>query len=609
MKKVNDTSDFRYNFFKIAILITAVIIGVRLFQIQVINASKYKALAREQQWQGSKLHAKRGEILTSDEFAVASNESQYVMYVDVERYTPDEVIDLLRPYFSGENLPPTENEKDIDSDDNSDKDTEEESYKTDDLYIEGTNQKKLDIESINKQMQKKRGWAKITDQITWEDKKALESKNLGGIYFEEYYSRYYPEDTMLAHVLGFVGDDRQGNKVGYYGLEQYYNGDLAGQDGYLYQEKAANGDPILFGNQKIIEPIDGSNLLLTVDRNVQFIIEDELAKGVKKYHAKTGTAIVVDPKTGEIIAMANIPTYYPKYYHGVDEEIIRNNAISTVYEPGSVIKALTMASGIDLNLVNPETVYHDTGPKYFSGHKVDNWDGKHHGEETMIEVLQHSNNLGAAWVGLKVGDKNLMKYFSEFSFGQKLGIDLDGEESGIIYEKFPMRDIEIANASFGQGIATTPLQVTMAFTAFANGGKIMKPYVVKEIRAKDRIIKMSPSVFSRPISKKTANTMTEMLRQAVAGGEAKFFVSKKYNISGKTGTAQIPIKGGYAEDRTNATFVGYFTNYKNFVMLIKLEEPRFPSSWSSETAVPLWMNIAEKLADYYGLAPDMVTYN
>ncbi len=627
MRKTNDTSAFRYNIFKIAIIILAVVIGLRLFQIQVLNSPKYKAQAREEHWHGITLHAKRGDILTSDDFSIASNESKYVMYVDVERYNVDQIVDILSKYdgwdandFSDKknisDLGPSKNAGNVDDEVNSKQKKENEGDNSlqfnDDLQyaqINDSDKFTVDKDGIERQMKKKRGWAKVSDQITWEIKDDLEKQNLGGIYFEEYYSRYYPEQTMLSHVLGLVGDDKEGQKIGYYGLEQFYNGDLAGQDGYLYQEKSANGTPILLGKQEVIEPIDGSDLVLTIDRNVQYIIEHELEVGVKKYNAKSGTAIILDPKTGYVLAMANVPTYYPLRYKDVPEEVIRNDAISTVYEPGSVIKALTIATGIDLNYITPNTVYHDNGPKYFSGHLVDNWDGKHHGEETMISVLQHSNNLGAAWVGLKVGDKNLMKYFKEFSFGQKLGIDLDGEESGIIYNKFPMKDIEIANASFGQGIATTPLQVAVAFSAFANNGKIMKPMVVKKIITKDKTIDIKPILFSEPISKTTAETMTEMLRQAVAGGEAKFFVSKKYNISGKTGTAQIPEKGGYAKDRTNATFVGYFTNYKNFVMLIKLEEPRFPSSWSSETAVPLWMNVAEKLAVYYGLPPDIELNN
>jgi len=304
--------------------------------------------------------------------------------------------------------------------------------------------------------------------------------------------------------------------------------------------------------------------------------------------------------------MANYPNFDPKDYQNADSMDVLNRAISTTYEPGSVMKGITMSAAIDLGIVSPSTIYNDNGPKVFSGHKVDNWDGKHHGEETMIEVLQHSNNLGAAWVGTKIGGKALMEYFEDFSMGAYTNIDLDGEETGILYKNFPLKDIELVNASFGQGVATTPMQIAVAFSAIANDGILMKPMVVSKIitNKKETIIK--PVIGNRPISKKTADIMVDMLTQAVEGGEAKFFVSKKYKIAGKTGTAQIAVKGGYDKTKTNATFVGFFPTYKNFVMLVKLEEPTSPSGYSAETAVPLWMDIAEKLAGYYGILPDKI---
>jgi cell division protein FtsI (penicillin-binding protein 3)/stage V sporulation protein D (sporulation-specific penicillin-binding protein) len=336
------------------------------------------------------------------------------------------------------------------------------------------------------------------------------------------------------------------------------------------------------------------------------MIEEKLAEAVDNYNAKSGVIIIVEPSTGAIISLANYPNFDPANYEEAieQEELVRNDAISTVYEPGSVMKSVTVASAIDAGKISENSVYNDTGPRIFSGHVVDNWDGKHHGEETVTEILQHSNNLGAAWVSQQLGGESLMQYFRNFGYGQTTGIDLEGEERGLIYSTDKLKDIELVNASFGQGISLTPLQVTMSFAAIANDGLMMKPYLVRKIVTNDKEVEFKPRPISRPITSNTAERMVSLLTSAVSGGEAKFFVSKKYSIAGKTGTAQVPTSGGYDADRTNATFVGFLPSYKNFVLFVKLEEPTSPSGYAAETAVPLWMNIVEKLAAYYGLAAD-----
>ncbi len=562
MRKTAPSSNIKFSLIRVVFLMAFLLIITRLFQIQVLNASKYRSLARNQQWEVEPAYAKRGDILTADGFPLATSVSVFDVFANfTEMKDVDNTVKMVRD-------------------------------------IEGMNKDVLDNEdSYNKK------WIKIGENISWDNKELISGYKLPGLYFEEEYKRIYPEGTMLGHVLGFIGLNKTGQNVGYYGLEQFYNGDLIGQDGVSLREKSAEGNPILWGRHNKIEVVHGSDIHLTIDRSVQFIAETAIKKGVEKYNAKSGTIIIVEPWTGKIIAMANAPVFDPNNFK--DDDSHRNNAISSLYEPGSVIKAITMSSAIDMKTVTPNTVYSDTGPKYFSGHLVDNWDGKHHGDETMIEVLQHSNNLGASWVGLKVGDKNLMKYFNEFGFGQKTNIDLDGEEAGIVYKDFPMKDIEIVNASFGQGVSMTPLQMTMAFAAIANDGSYMKPYIVEKIDKPDDTIFIKPTFLRSVISKESADTMVDMLTQAVSGGEAKYFILKNYKIAGKTGTAQVPIPGGYDENRTNATFIGFFPSYKNFVMLLKLEEPTFPSGYSAETAVPLWMEVAEKLANYYGLAPDI----
>lgn len=549
----------RESLVKYFIVCALIIVIFRLFHIQVLNNSRYIASAREQQVKENKIEAKRGGILTQDNYQLVTTVTKYKVWLDsknVEEFNSQKknignYLPLDSAVFTGD----------------------KKYYYLSDVDVEGRDK---------------------LNQYRW-------------LSFDPYTLRSYPEKNMLSHVLGIVRKDANGKSVGYYGVEEYYNGDLTGQDGEYIQFKGADGRPILHAGFERLLAKDGSDLILTINRDIQFMVEQKLEAGVKKYAAKSGTVIVVDPKSGEIISLSNYPTFDPNKFGNGEE--LRNRAISTVYEPGSVMKAITMATGIDLGKVSLQSTYNDTSAKYFSGHKVDNWDGKHHGLETMVSILQHSNNLGTAWVGQQIGSKSLIEYFNSFGFGKKSGIDLVGEEAGLIYNSDNLKDIELVNSSFGQGIAVTPLQMTMAYAAIANDGKLMQPYIVKKIVGKFAVSENSSKVVGRPISAKTASTVVNMLKEAVSGGEAKYFVSKKFDISGKTGTAQIAVKGGYDATRTNATFVGFFTNTRNFVMFVKLEEPRSPSGYAAETAVPLWMDIAEHLAVYNNIMPDKNVYN
>ncbi len=566
MKASRLNPEWRYNLIVYWVGFLLIVICIRLFQIQVINSSKYKAQAREQQWSGYTLQAKRGTIYTNDDYPIATNKVAYTMYLNTTQMDKSrDIYHELKPILPDLDKPASD-------------------------AVVNSNKK----------------WIKYSENLNWDQYKKIDDLKMPGVGFEETYSRYYPETTMLSNTLGFVGKDQYAKDIGYYGLEQYYNGDLEGQDGWLFQERTAGGDPILWGDVEKVPPIDGSDLYLTINRNIQFMIEDKLKTAVDNYNAKSGVVIIVEPSTGAIVAMASYPNFDPSNYKEAfeNEALVRNDAISSIYEPGSVIKAITVASALDAGKINEDSTYNDTGPKEFSGYMVDNWDGKHHGEINIARILQLSNNLGAAWVAQQLGGDALMEYFHDFGFGQTTGVDLEGEERGLMYGTENLKDIELANASFGQGISMTPLQVTMSFAAVANDGLLMKPYVVKKIVTKDKEVEFKPHPISRPITSNTADRMVTLLTSAVSGGEAKFFVSKKYNIAGKTGTAQVPVPGGYDPNRTNATFVGFMPSYKNFVLYVKLEEPTYPSGYAAETAVPLWMSIAEKLAAYYGLAAD-----
>jgi cell division protein FtsI (penicillin-binding protein 3) len=268
------------------------------------------------------------------------------------------------------------------------------------------------------------------------------------------------------------------------------------------------------------------------------------------------------------------------------------------------MKGVTISAGIDLKKITPQTTFEDSGPVYYSGYKIDNWDGKHYGTQNIIQLLQKSNNIGAAWVGHVIGSKDLYKYFSNFGIGTREGIDLEGEDSGSLRDYKTWTDIDLANISFGQGVSATPLQVLNAFNVIANGGILVQPKIISKIIGDDKTIEMPVKKIRRAISIDTSDTMIDLLERAVSGGESKYFNLKNYRISGKTGTAQIPDNGKYSSDKTNATFVGFLTTSKRFSMIVRLDRPQ-ASVYAAETAVPLWMEIADDLVKYYGIAPDI----
>lgn len=603
----------------------------RLFKIQILDHAQFTALAAKQHWSERALTVRRGEVFSRGSYPLAANQISYLLYAEPKKITdPKLASQKLLPHLRPDLFAADPEERDI------------------------TALKNAEAE-LGQKLDPSYWWVALAHYLTEEEKTTIEGLGLPGLGFEEEYTRFYPEGELACHLLGFVGQNEAGQPQGYFGIEGYYNGDLQGQAGRVWQEQDPFGNPIIFGGFEQVSGRNGRDLVLTIDRVVQFLLEEKLREGVKRYQAKSGTAVVVDPQRGAILAMANYPGCQGAGEEKVGEEGVgeeeeagagggaekeeleaavvgeegtgedtgaggkageeklvsgpsawpgsRNYAIATTYEPGSVMKALTMAAGLDLGMITPQTSFDDRGPKVYSGHVVDTWDGKHYGEETMVEVLQHSNNMGAAWVAERLGVKKLYGYLTRFGIGKVTGIDLEGEDTGVVRPPSEWREIDLATASFGQGISATPLQVANVFATIANEGVLMRPFVVERFVEGDREVINKPRSQGRVISAASARTLTEMLVAAVSGGEAKYFVSKRYRVAGKTGTAQVPIEGKYDPQKTNATFVGFLPESKKFVMLLRLEEPT-SSVYAAETAVPLWMEVAEQLAAYWGIPPD-----
>jgi cell division protein FtsI/penicillin-binding protein 2 len=591
--------DWRINTVFLCFILSFSFILLRLFSIQILNHEKYVALAQDQYSDQTVIPAKRGDIISADGYVLAGNQNYFLMFAEPKKIkdpfqTASDLADLLVSIRYKQDTKPEETETSLEI-------TKEEMRKSffDVFY------KSLSLDLM---------WVPLQKEITPTEKVVIEDKNIEGIGFEELPIRYYPEGTLASHILGFVASNDAGEKTGYFGIEGSLNNDLKGKPGKLLEETDAVGLPILMGSYKKIEPVQGRSVVLTINRAVQHLVETRLKASVEKYDAVSGSIIVMDPFTGEIVAMANYPTYHPSDFS--EEEIStedqrrktierKNINISNTYEPGSVIKAFTVSAAIDLKKVTPETIYRDDGPTRYSDYVIDNWDGKHYGLMNIIELLQKSNNIGAAWVGHQVGRDRLYKYFSDFGLGIKTNIDLEGEDSGILNDSKDWTDIDTATASFGQGLSATPLQVLNGFNAIANGGYLLQPKILSKLIDEKGSTDIPVRIIRRVISKETSDTMVDLLEKAAEGGEAKYFILKDYRISAKTGTAQIPEGGKYSPDRTNATFVGFLTGSKKFSMIVKFEEPK-TSIYAAETAAPVWMQVASDLVNFYGIAPDKV---
>ena len=426
-----------------------------------------------------------------------------------------------------------------------------------------------------------------------------------GFDFKKY--RYYPENEIGAQLLGYVSSIDNGGK-GHYGLEEFFNDDLKGKLGSVKTEKGATANVMIVNNREYIKPENGSDLILTINRNIEFFACDKLKEAVKKHGATGGTVIVINPKTGAIIAMCSEPSFDPNNYNNVkDISAFNNPATFYQYEPGSVFKTVTMAIAIDQGKVTPATTYKDDGEIMIPGWNkpIKNSDFATHGGHGVVDmntVLDYSLNTGAIFAMRQTGPKIFADYIKNFGFGERTGIELGSEGPGNIGNLFQnkVREIDAATASFGQGIAVTPLQMIMPYQAIANHGLLMKPYIVDAIMRPDGKTEITvPKNVRQIISEKTADTVSAMLVNVVENGHAQKAHINGYYIGAKTGTAQVATTGGYSTTDYDHTFIG-IAPIENpaFVMLTKIDAPK-DAEYAESTALPLWRDIADFMLQYY----------
>ena len=565
--------NFRINIFFVLVLIVSGLILYRLFILSYIRHSIYSRTATAQKENITNIFA-RGNIYMKDStlnnlFLAASNKKfplAYVIPVKVDWGTDEEktaqVADILKV------------------------------------------NKDLILKIIQSGQSSSKVLARRLEMGQVEEIKKLNLKGLGISYETD---RFYPGQKLASNVLGFLGYDLNG-RSGQYGIESYYDDDLFGK---TTARKLSSAGFVGFIKNIIYNNQDNNNtfnrpsdIVLTLDKSIQVYAEDKLESVLKKWNAQSGTIIVQDPNTGRILAMVDKPTFNPNSYSDYQPDLFLNKSVQEVFEPGSSYKPITMSMGLDLGKITPQMTFTDTGFIKAAEYTIHNFSNRVFGLQTMSQVLEQSINTGAMFVENIVGDENFLNYSINTGFGQRTGINLPGEVNGDITNLYSGRKINYLTASFGQGIAVTPIQLINAYSAIANGGKLMRPYVVEKIiKESGEEIVTKPEIVSIPFSKKTSNKLKTMLVGEVENGFDKAKI-KGYDIAGKTGTAQIPDgKGGYDEKEFIHNFLGFAPAYDpKFVILIKMDRPH-GIAFAADSLSPTFREMAAFLINYFKIPP------
>jgi cell division protein FtsI (penicillin-binding protein 3) len=446
-------------------------------------------------------------------------------------------------------------------------------------------------------LQADRPYVVLAGRVSPQIAEAIRALPYGGIQLDALPRRIYPQNELMCHTLGYTDFDGRGGA----GLEGKYQVELAGEAASAF----LNISPLT--QQRSVIAREGADLVLTIDRSVQYLVEQHLAQGIEQYRGVSGTIIVMQPRTGAILALASLPCYSPYRFFEAEEQLLLHPAVTQQFEPGSIMKVITMAAALDSGVVTPHSTYYDAGVIELGGHRMYNWDRSGPGTTDMTTLLGRSLNVGAATIASWMGADVYYSYLNQFNFGRPTGIDLMAEAGGQMNWPGDSRwtEADIATNSFGQGLATTPLQMIVATAALANDGYMMQPYLVQELRGNGRVIQHQPQVLSRPISAETARQVTNMSISSVRQ-ETHLAQVQGYTIAGKTGTAQIAEGGFYHRTDTIAAFIGWLpADDPELIILIKLDRPQV-STWGSQTAAPMFARLVEELVVLLGIPPDNV---
>ncbi len=551
----------------------AVVIG-RLAYWQIWKHDELSSIAAEQYESWVPLKTQRGSIYDSNGAVFATNQELYTLFAEPHHIDQPatEIAELLTPIvLDGREIP--------------------DEYATDEAWLK-EEEERVELQLAKTLDQPERKWVSLWSRLTREQRDSIQALNIRGIGFDPRMYRFYPDASVSAQLLGFVGKDEAGQDVGYFGLEGYYDLELRGREGVVQEQRTALGLPIALGKSSKLSAHGGKDIRLTLNKGIQNQVEQALLAGIERYGAKSGEVVAMDPQTGEIIAMASYPNYDPSNFIEYDPKLYRNPSVSDLYEPGSTMKVITMALGIETGAITTQTECTDCdGPRVISGFSIKTWNEEYNPGISMIDGLAKSDNTAMVFAQERIGKERFLSGLRDFGFAETTGVDLQGEAQYEFREDSKWRTIDLATASFGQGIATTSINLVRAVAAIANGGKLVQPHVVAEVLEEGGEHSVEPYMQRQVISAETAETVTEMMVYTAKQGDAKWTDSENITVAGKTGTAQIAEKGQYLEDATLTSFIGFApAEDPQVVMLVKLREPT-SSPWGSETAAPLWYEI------------------
>ncbi|MFO0955039.1 MAG: penicillin-binding protein 2 [Candidatus Saccharibacteria bacterium] len=551
----------------------------KLVYVQVIKSGDYTAKATAQQSRQFEIPAKRGEIYLQDNgelYPVALNNSLKYAYADPKLIEdPAKAAEQLAPLLS------------------------------------------IDKKALQEQLtfSGKSRYVEIKQQIEKDLAKQIADLRIKGVVLKDRDYRSYPEGSLLGHVTGYVNSDGKGQ----YGVEQYLNAELSGQNGMLKAVTDSQGVPLSTQDNIVDEPRNGTSYVLTIDRYLQSVAQKALKSAVEANQASSGSVIIMDPYTGAIKAMVNNPEYDPNTYEKVkanEYASFINSAISNQFEPGSGFKPLTMSLGLQSGKIKPETTFNDTGSVTIGEYTINNAEKKSFGTVDMSLVIKNSINTGMVYILrmlggnpsqiTRAGKEALHNGIIAFGFGKKTGVELAGEAKGQVKDP-NAADIDYANMTFGQGIGATSLQMITAISTIANGGTLVQPHVLeKKIKANGELedVPHKPQA-ENVMSKETASQVTSMMVKVVEGGSGYLTRMPGYKIAGKTGTAQVPKANGqgYEEDKNIGSFIGFApADDPKFIMMVRVDYPK-TKTFAERSAVPAFAEIAKELFKYYQVPP------
>ena len=541
----------RVKLLSLSIFFTFIALTGRLFYWQIIKGPELREKAKSQTYKLEKISPERGQIYSSDNFPLVLNQISYQISIYKPNLKDDlnNVIDQINTVYS-------------------------------DFII--TNQKNIDNFKNNSSQK----WITFPTLFTSQQKDQLK---IAGLEFQKIDKRFYPEGDMAKELTGIVAKNSQGTIIGYGGLEAYYQKQLTGKTGFIWAPQDATGKTILTKKSWSSDAINGRNIYTSINRSAQFYVEKLLQEGIDKYNADSGSITIIEPKTGAILAMSNITAS-----SSASVSAIKNPAISDLFEPGSIFKPIIVSIGLDKKSIDTDFICTRCNqPHQIGQYAITNWNDELHPDSSLQDIIKNSDNIGMSFVIERIGLNNFLEYYKKLGLNQKTGIDLQGEAKATMKENWP--EIDLATASFGQGIQVTQISMLQAFNTIANDGVLVKPRVANYFTQNNQTINNKKPESYRVFSTDTTDKVKTILKYSVENGVVAPMKDKSIEVCAKSGTAQIAVKGGYTDSATIASYIGFSPCYNpKFTMIVTINNPK-SSPWGSSTAAPIWYELALKL--------------